>query len=114
MRAFTATALIACLFAAPAMAQDGEGMTFAPIIGASLTDKVWVLDQGDDATSPGTMMVLLSDGTMIMDSCWETYRLNAWRMVSDETIAWDEDTATTAEQHYSSAPVPFLCPDMPR
>lgn len=71
-----------------------------------------------------------------MDSCWETHRLSLWRHESDRTLVWQEDASEIRaeivalgseelilrlqlaggieEQRYRPAPVPFLCPDMPR
>jgi hypothetical protein len=99
------------------------------------TDKVWV--QSDSTDLPGVMRVFLSDGTLVMDSCWETYRLAKWRALPDDAIAWDEDGAEikasvveasdavlvlrlalvggeTKEERYRKAEVPYVCPDMPR
>jgi hypothetical protein len=85
---------------------------------------------------PGVMRIFLSDGTLVMDSCWETYRLEKWRWESDSTIAWREDTAEirativelaaddlvlrlaladgNREEHFRVAQVPYLCPEMKR
>lgn len=82
------------------------------------------------------MRLFLSDGTLLMDSCWETYRLSNWTMESDRLIRWQEDTAElhaevlsldesaltlqlrlrsgTEEQRFVPASVPYVCPDMPR
>ncbi len=71
-----------------------------------------------------------------MDSCWETHRLSRWQMESDSTLVWQEDASEIRaeivalsvdelvlrlelasgkeEQRYRPAPVPYLCPDMPR
>lgn len=118
--------------AAPAIAQ--EGMTWAPIPGASLTERIWV--STDEASVPGSMVLFLSDGTLLQDSCWETYRLSTWQMLSDTELSWDEDGATInasvielneaelileldlvdgpVTHSYTLAPVPYVCPDMPR
>jgi len=96
--------------------------------------KVWIAT--DPSAAPGTFRIFLTDGTLVMDSCWETYRLAAWRALDDRRIEWTEDTARiearvtqlTADrleleirlagevqrQSYSPAPVPTVCPDMPR
>jgi hypothetical protein len=80
--------------------------------------------------------IFLSDGTLVMDSCWETYQLAKWQAESDSVVSWQEGPATiratvleldpgtlvlrmnlateTHDEHYRPAPVPFLCPDMPR
>ncbi|UYQ73686.1 hypothetical protein OF122_08005 [Pelagibacterium flavum] len=123
------------LFASPATAQEAEGMTSAPMIGASLTEKFWIQSQ-DDAGLPGSMVLFLSEGTMLQDSCWETYRLSNWQMTGEDSLSWQEDTMTIeadivelneaelvlalhlgediVEERYTAAPVPFVCPDMPR
>ncbi|HKH46489.1 MAG TPA: hypothetical protein VKM72_17645 [Thermoanaerobaculia bacterium] len=82
------------------------------------------------------MRVFLADGTLVMDSCWETYRLAKWRTLPDGAIAWEEDGAEIqahvveasetvlvlrlalvggpTEERYRKAEVPYVCPDMPR
>ena len=93
--------------------------------------KVWV------STTPGhslgTMLIFLPDRTLVMDSCFETYRLAKWG-IAGSNIRWLEDTIpveATIEmprpnqllvrvagqdrtQSYTSANVPYSCPDMPR
>lgn len=100
-----------------------------------LLNKVWV-QQGNDLASPGAMQIFLADGTLVSDSCWETYRLSKWQQVSDTAIAWEEDGMTinadissltadelvlslklgsdVVEQRFAPAVVPTVCPDMPR
>ena len=100
-----------------------------------LLNKVWVRDQ-DDSASPGSMQIFLSDGTLVTDSCWETYRLSKWQQVSETSISWEEDGMTinadissltadelvlslklgsdVQEQRFVPATVPTVCPDMPR
>ncbi|HWJ88551.1 MAG TPA: hypothetical protein VNS12_10810 [Pelagibacterium sp.] len=126
---------VLALIATPTVAQDGEGLTFAPVVGSSFTEKFWIQSQAESGL-PGSMMLFLSEGTMIQTSCWEGYRLSSWQMLSDTALSWQEDTQTieaeiievdeaelilalhlvdgTVEQHFQSAPVPFVCPDMPR
>lgn len=99
-----------------------------------LINKVWVM-QGD-AASPGAMQIFLPDGTLVSDSCWETYRLSKWQQVSDTAISWEEDGMTinadissltadelvlslklgkdVVEQRFAPAVVPTVCPDIPR
>jgi hypothetical protein len=100
-----------------------------------LTDKVWVrADAGEDL--PGPMHIFLSDGTMVSDSCWETYRLSEWKTVDDRNLSWNEDgidiTAEilsmshnelvlslklgggAEEQRFVQSDVPYVCPDMPK
>lgn len=100
-----------------------------------LLNKVWV-QQGNDSASPGAMQIFLADGTLVSDSCWETYRLSKWQQVSDTAISWEEDGMTinadissltadelvlslklgsdVVEQRFAPAVVPTVCPDMPR
>ena len=99
-----------------------------------LVNRVWVSIDG--ASPPGAMRVFLADGTLLMDSCWEVYRLSAWEMTGDSTLRWREDTAEIQarvrelgadrlvlvleltsgleEQHFRSATVPYVCPEMSR
>ncbi len=104
-----------------------------PTSGNPLLNRVWVRA---DADLPGVMRIFLADGTLVMDSCWETYRLSQWQSISPTEISWSEDTAgITAEivnvtdqmlvlklnlvsgiqeEHYLAGSVPYVCPDMPR
>ena len=117
----------------PALAEEpvleDEGEDRNPLL-----NKVWV-QQGDSA-SPGTMQIFLADGTLVSDSCWETYRLSKWQQVSETAISWEEDGMTinadiasltedelvlalklgsdVLEQRFTPAVVPTVCPDMPR
>lgn len=99
-----------------------------------LLNKVWV-QQGETA-SPGAAQIFLADGTLVTDSCWETYRLSKWQRVSDTAISWDEDGMTinadivslspselvlelhlgndTVEQRFVPAEAPYVCPDIPK
>jgi hypothetical protein len=110
-------------------ALEDEGDSDNPLL-----NKVWV-QQGESA-SPGTMQIFLADGTLVSDSCWETYRLSKWQQVSDTAISWEEDGMTinadissltadelvlslklgsdVVEQRFAPAVVPTVCPDMPR
>lgn len=123
--------------ALPALAEDSpttEATSEASKSGSGLTDRVWT--QKDDGDLPGIMRIFLSDGTLVQDSCWETHRLSNWSMVSDTSLRWNEDgtdidadivSLTDAElvlrlnlrggaveEHYVTATVPYLCPDMPK
>lgn len=121
----------------PAMAQDNDttedttdddGDRANPLL-----NKVWVRTDADTAL-PGPMQIFLADGTLVTDSCWETYRLSKWQQVSDTSISWDEDGMTinadiasvsdtelvlnlklggdVQEQRFTTASVPYVCPDM--
>lgn len=120
----------------PAMAQDTVDTTDDEAErGNPLLNKVWVRADAD-ASLPGPMQIFLGDGTLVSDSCWETYRLSSWQQVSDTAISWDEDGMTinadiaslsdtelvlnlklgseVQEQRFVSATVPYVCPDMIR
>jgi len=99
----------------------------------SFTDRVWL--RADAGSAPGAMQVYLSDGTLISDSCFETYRLSSWRL-EGEDLVWSEDEIDIRarlvsvdsnalvlrlmlrggeeEQRFTAATVPYVCPDMPR
>ena len=121
----------------PAIAQDADTAADATDdVGDSenpLLNKVWVRADAD-ASLPGPMQIFLGDGTLVSDSCWETYRLSKWQQVSDSAISWDEDGMTinadiasisdtelvlnlklgseVQEQRFVTATVPYVCPDM--
>ena len=53
--------------------------------------KTWL---STDSSAPrGTIRIFLPDGTLLMDSCGETYRLARWTSMTPTRIAWEEDTA---------------------
>jgi hypothetical protein len=62
---------------------------FGPGPAKGLVDRVWA---STDADAPeGAIIAFLSDGTLLMTSCGETYRLAPWRRVDDVTLVWEED-----------------------
>lgn len=81
----------------------------------------------------GSIIVFLPDRTLLMDSCFETYRVSRWGVAGDR-IRWLEDTIPIeAEvvspskdeltlriagqdrvQTYVAMTDPYTCPDMPR
>jgi hypothetical protein len=87
----------------------------------------------DPSAAPGTLRIFLADGTLVMDSCGETYRLARWQVVDERRIAWEEDGARIdadvaqptpdtfrlqlhlvdgiKQETYRRATVPFVCPD---
>lgn len=118
----------------PATAQDAETSVEDTDDGKNpLLNKVWVRADADE-NLPGPMQIFLADGTLVSDSCWETYRLSKWQQVSDSAISWDEDGMTinadiaiineselvlnlklgneVQEQRFITATVPYVCPDM--
>lgn len=112
----------------PEDATDETGDSENPLL-----NKVWIRADTDPAL-PGPMQIFLGDGTLVSDSCWETYRLSKWQQVSDSAISWDEDGMTinadiasvsatelvlslklgseVQEQRFVTAAVPYICPDM--
>lgn len=118
----------------PAAAQDMDAAAEAePGEDNPLLNKVWVRSDAD-AALPGPMQIFLGDGTLVSDSCWETYRLSKWQQVSDSAISWEEDGMTinadiasltadelvlslklgsdVQEQRFVLATAPYVCPDM--
>ena len=97
----------------------------------TIVGKTWL---STDASAPaGTIRVFLPDGTLLMDSCGETYRLARWTSIDATRIAGEEDGApieadvvqTAADvlelrlhlrsevkvERYRLALVPYVCPD---
>ena len=122
--------------ALPASAQEGMTEDATDETGERenpLLNKVWVRADADPSL-PGPMQIFLGDGTLVSDSCWETYRLSKWQQVSDSAISWGEDGMTinadiasvsdtelvlnlklggeVQEQRFTVAEVPYVCPDM--
>lgn len=101
---------------------------------AEFVGKVWM--STDTSAAPGTFRIFLPDGTLLMDSCGETYRLARWRAIDNRRIEWTEDAARieaqitqltgedfrlrlqlaegVKEEAYRPTQVPTVCPDMPR
>ncbi|MFL6549359.1 MAG: hypothetical protein ACJ8OJ_11740 [Povalibacter sp.] len=81
----------------------------------------------------GTLLVFLPNRSLLMDSCFETYRISEWGVAGDH-IRWREDTipieavvkmpspdelvlqvvGQDQPQSYIAASVPYVCPDMPK
>ena len=123
--------------AVPALAQETEPAAEEATSGENnlLLNRVWV-KEGDASALPGVMHIFLADGTMVSDSCWETYRLSNWSQVSETAISWDEDGMTInadihsltptelvlnlklvggdEEQRFVPASAPYVCPDVPK
>jgi len=127
MRILLTVCLTLCAGMIASACRETNSQQVRPFVG-----KLWV---ATDPSAPlGTIRIFLADGTLVMDSCFETYRLARWESVDARRIAWQEDTArieadvddSTAgelrlrlrlvqeirEEHYRIAAVPFLCPDL--
>jgi hypothetical protein len=100
-----------------------------------LVNKVWRVTSPNRA--PGTFFAFLANGTLIMTSCVETYRLATWRaeaptrleITEDPTVTYGADVLTLDETRLNlrlnlkseqvnlelaTPQVPFVCPDLPR
>lgn len=93
--------------------------------------RIWV--STTPGHSRGTLMIFLQDRSLLMDSCFETYRISKWGAEGDR-IRWIEDTipiegvismpnenelrlqiaGQDRVQSFVVATVPTVCPDMPR
>lgn len=126
-----ATAALMLIAAASSSAQAAG----KPALVDALVGRAWI-ETSPSSGLPGVMLVFLPNGTLLMDSCWETYALRKWTRTAPDSVAWDEDgariTATSVsvsasqltlrikagkdsvEHRYSSAKVPYVCPDMKR
>ena len=80
-----ALALVGCS-RLPQVAYPGSGSDATRRL---VEDRVW-LDAGTDA-APGSLRAFLSDGTLVMTSCAEVYRLAPWRWIEGSTLVWEED-----------------------
>jgi hypothetical protein len=134
MRTTAHAAAFAFAFSLAGCQRQGTADTAQAEETSALVDRAWT--RSDSTELPGILRIFLSDGTLVMDSCWETYRLSRWRKESDTLLIWREDTAEIRaeivslsaeelvlrlaltggeeEQRYRPAPVPYVCPDMPR
>jgi hypothetical protein len=131
--------LLAALLALAGCARVGAPQVAWPGSGNAGTarlfeDRVWIGEDPD--APPGTLRAFLSDGTLVMTSCVETYRLAPWRWVEGSTLVWEEDGAVLraevavvsrselvlvielpdgpAARSYRAAQSPVVCPDLPR
>ncbi len=97
-----------------------------------LVGQIWTATYSSAA--PGSLRIFLADGTLVMTSCVETYRLARWSRISPQRIAWEEDGARidaevatsgpdrlelklllrggVRTETYTSASVPFTCPSI--
>lgn len=115
----------------PAAAQASETSELGQPADPRFIGKVWV--STTPGHSRGSLMIFLPDRSLLMDSCFETYRISQWGAEGD-TIRWIEDTfpiqATISMpnenelslqitgqdnvQSFVTATVPYVCPDMPK
>jgi hypothetical protein len=121
----------------PQQASTRSGDTASPSTGAdyglpSFVGKIWMT--ATFGQPRGSIRIFLPDKTLLLDSCFETFRIVEWGVVSENTIRWREDTVPVEaqyelptpdrlilriagieeEQTYVAASAPYVCPDMPR
>ena len=111
-----------------------------PTAGATGTDepanpafigRIWRSSTSGNAL--GTIVIFLPDRTMLMDSCFETFRVTQWGVAGNH-IRWLEDTipieaevitpspneltlripGRDRDQTYVAMTDPWTCPDMPK
>ena len=110
-------------------------VTATNLVAGPLVNTVWRVTSGNRA--PGTLFIFLSNGTLMMTSCVEVYRLATWRaettdrltIVEDVTVQYTADIQALSEDSLSlrlnlrseqvdltleAAQAPFVCPDLPR
>lgn len=98
----------------------------------SFVGTVWVSTTSGHAR--GSILVFLPDKTVLRDSCFETFRVSKWGIISPTRIRWIEDSipieaewsqpsrdelifepvGTGRRESYVSISVPYVCPSMPR
>lgn len=113
----------------PRVAVPGSGSDMTREL---VENRVW-LDTGADA-APGTLRAFLTDGTLVMTSCVEVYRLAPWRWIGGSRLAWEEDGRSihgevvlagrdemvlaielgpeTVTRRFSAASAPVVCPSL--
>ena len=96
----------------------------------SFIGRIWLSTERSDPR--GSIMVFLSDRSLLMDSCFETFRISQWGVAGDH-IRWVEDAIPIEARvtmvgeddlrlempgrdprSFVAIPVPYVCPDMPR
>lgn len=93
-----AAAVVACVLAAACRSPsaDRQARPASPAA-PSFVGTIWI--STDPSAAPGTLRIFLPDGTLLMDSCGETYRLARWQAIDERRIEWHEDTARTRRHH---------------
>jgi len=72
----------------------GACATAARSTGEAPRGRVDRADRGAVRTAPGSLYVFLSDGTLLMTTCVETYRLATWRWSGGGRLEVTEDPIT--------------------
>lgn len=80
--------------AGPALSQaSAQPAPAAPERKALLLKHVWEL-RSPEGRPPRSIYVFLPDGSLLMTSCVETYRIARWQMDGEHRIQIDEDSQT--------------------
>jgi hypothetical protein len=98
-----------------------------------LVGHAWI---SDEATAPeGRLRLFLEDGTLLLGSCREAYRLVSWERTADDRLAWTDgatrvevesadvgddvlrlrlllQSGETIEETYRRASAPYVCPEL--
>ena len=140
------TVVLAALFAGCTPSQDtvqrsnpvnapAPPIAATDLAGGPLVNTIWRVTSANRA--PGTLFVFLSNGTLMMTSCVEVYRLATWQaettdrltIVEDIAVQYTADIQALNQNHLSlrlnlkteqvdltleAAKAPFVCPDLPR
>lgn len=116
---------------AAAQAQSAAATERDQPVNPAFVGRVW--RTAERGVPLGAIMIFLPDRTLLMDSCFETYRVSKWGVAGDR-IRWLEDTVPieaevvtpgkdeltlkiagqNREQHYIAITDPYTCPDMPK
>lgn len=98
----------------------------------SFVGRIWVSVTPGHAR--GSILVFLPDKSVLRDSCFETFRVSKWGIISESRIRWIEDSIPIEAEYSQPSPnelilepvgvarreeyvaigVPYVCPDMPR
>lgn len=116
---------------AAAQAQSAAATERDEPVNPAFVGRVW--RTAERGVPLGAIIIFLPDRTLLMDSCFETYRVSKWGVAGDR-IRWLEDTVPieaevvtpgkdeltlkiagqNREQHYIAITDPYTCPDMPK
>jgi hypothetical protein len=129
--ALLAFALGACNRSAPTPPATSAAAAGPAQADPAFVGKIWITTTPGAAR--GSLLVFLPDRTLLMDSCFEAYRLSKWGGNS-ERVRWIEDSIPIEaevsmprkdllvlhvagqdhDQSFAAASAPYVCPDMPK
>jgi hypothetical protein len=140
LRCATLAALLAALSLLAACSKPAPPPAIAPAVTVaegedplpSFVGTIWVSTTSGHAR--GSVLVFLPDRSVLRDSCFETFRVSKWGIISPTRIRWIEDSipieaewsqpsknelifepvGTGRRESYVSISVPYVCPDMSR